>query len=111
MLFPICFSSLTAVIMLLYSNPVLTAGIFLCGVTIVLRNRCVLVFSDFRTKISKRGGPGGDAWSSTTLKTQCKTRLKAFLSQAYLSKRLLKKMKFSTYFIKFIDRIFTYLAF
>ena len=34
-----------------------------------------------------------------------KARLKAFLSQAYLSKRLLKQMKFSAYFFKFICRI------
>ena len=51
--------------------------------------------------------PGGlsNAWSSTTLKPSVKTRLKALLSQAYISKRLLKQMKFSAYFIKFIGGI------
>ena len=31
--------------------------------------------------------------------------MKAFLSQAYLSKKILKQMKFSAYFIKFIAGI------
>ena len=41
--------------------------------------------------ISKRGGPAqaSDVWSSTYLKSLYKTRMKALLSQAYLSKRLL----------------------
>ena len=72
MLFTICFCSL-AVIMLLYSNPVLTGGTFLLGVTIVEEILIVsLCFVNSRTKMPKRGGLSGDAWSSTTPETQCK---------------------------------------